>query len=168
MVDVIARVRFSREALDLMQKMGHDAIERAIYATMARLKELATKYTPVRTGRLLSTFGVARTSENMITMVWHGRDPISGFAYSEVADIGRAGGVIIKPKRPDGWLKFWWERMGIPMKIKKVVQGAMKGAYFSEAMKFEARMILVEELKKEFGQVSAVGVLGSGGGTNWV
>ena len=143
MSEVSVQVRF--DTIKMLQGLVEDSIQNAVQRTIARLRELATKYTPERSGRLLESFDIASTPRSIV-MKWSATDPKSGFNYATVADVGRPGGALIEAKTPRG-LRFKIE--GRWIRKQRVVQGAMQGTYFSEAMKFEAREIMIEELTRE-------------------
>jgi hypothetical protein len=90
-------------------------------------------------------------SENTVSMEWDPVDPISGFHYAKVVDVGRPGGVPIVAK-PGGLLHFFWERMGgVEVFTEKVTQGPMTPARYSDHMRIVApqfvREAIIDELQ---------------------
>lgn len=145
MPEVSIQVRMTREAVERLHTLTEDAIQRAIQNTIVRLRELAKIYTPEETGRLLSSFDIASTPRSIV-MKWNATSP-EGFNYTQVADEGRAGGAQITPKKARALR--WVDEAGQVHFAKRVTQGGYTGAYFSEAMRFEAQRILVEELEMQ-------------------
>jgi hypothetical protein len=145
---VVIHVRLTREQLAQFAFLTQEAIDRATAITVSRLRELAKQYTPEDTGRLLSSFDIGIVPSGLV-MKWGATSP-QGFNYAKVADVGRPGGVLIQAKTPRGLI--WRDKVTGEWRRKmQVVQGAMDGSYYSEAMRFEARAILLEELTREIG-----------------
>jgi len=143
---VTIQVRFGKDALQQLWRLTEEAIQRAVSITVSRLREMAARYTPEDTGRLLDSFQVSTTPRSIV-MSWSALSP-EGYNYAGVADVGRPGGVPIVAKTPRGLI--WRDRRtGQWHRARQVTQGAMAGKFFSSTMKLEARAILVEELRKE-------------------
>jgi len=86
--DVVATVRFTPESVRRLKQLTEEAVRQAIRNTRDRLEALAAKYTPVRTGRLLSSFDIAFTPRH-IAMKFDPVDPDTGFHYAKVVEEGR-------------------------------------------------------------------------------
>jgi hypothetical protein len=129
-----------------MQGLTDKAIASAIELAKNRIRALATKYTPVKTGRLLRSFDVA-TTPRFIVMRWSATDPISGMDYAKVVEEGRPGGTVLTPKTKKA-MRFEWPYGSGNVVFSKgpLIQGAMSGRYYAEAVKFEAPQILQEEI----------------------
>lgn len=85
------QVRFTREALALLPSLTDTAIVQAIDRTVARLRsfqEGSVSPVPIDTGRLQGSFAAAASPRSLI-MHWSAIDPISGYDYAKVQDIGR-------------------------------------------------------------------------------
>lgn len=143
---IVVQVRFGKDALQQLWRLTEEAIQRAISITVSRLREMARRYTPEDTGRLLDSFEISTTPKSIV-MRWSALSP-QGYDYAGVADVGRPGGVPIVAKTPRGLI--WRDkRTGQWHRARQVTQGAMTGKFFSSTMRLEAQAILVEELRNE-------------------
>ena len=124
--DVNVQVRFGADALRLLQQLTEDAIQRAIQATVARIRAYATggqSNVPVRTGRLKGSFDIGSTPRSIV-FKWSAIDPLTNYDYAKIQDVGG-------PNR----------------------YGYIAGKYYSSVTADYARQWLVEELMKELGRL---------------
>ncbi len=84
--DVVMQVRMTKESVELAKQMTEAAVRRALERVLAELPSLAAKYTPVVTGKLLSSFDASMTPRSIV-MEWDAED--DGFHYAEVVEKGR-------------------------------------------------------------------------------
>jgi hypothetical protein len=146
MADVVIRAPIDADISMMIREMSEVAVSRALERARVQIRAYAREITPQRTGTLADSFDVGMTPRQ-IHMKWDAVDK-RGYHYAKVVDQGRPGGVPIRA-RPGGWLRFFWEAKGIPMRIKQVTQGPMWGAYFAEQMRNYAPQVVREMIIQE-------------------
>jgi hypothetical protein len=154
MADVVIQTRLEEDVRAMLLGLIPSARARALERARDNIMTYAREITPRRTGRLAESFDVfiSQGPTATVHMKWDAIDPMSQFHYAKVVDVGRPGGVLITPKDPEGWLHFFWERMGgIEVFAKQVTQGAMTPTRYSDHMRQVAaqfvREALIEELQ---------------------
>ena len=144
MADVIIKARMDPASIAALQAMTAAAVSRALATAARRITTYAKDITPVRTGALRDSF-IASPTLRTITMIWRA-------AYAKMIDEGRQYGAYIIRAKAGGWLRFFWKKMGIPMKIKEVKAGYVRPARFSDHMRIVApqfvREAIIEELAR--------------------
>jgi hypothetical protein len=116
---VSVTVRFNADSVRMLKELTKQGIRRAFYRAKDRIWDRMIRYTPVRTGRLASSFDIDIRGQS-IHMSWDAADPKShGFHYAKVVEEGR-----------QQWKPF-------------------PGRFYAEATKWDAKQILYEELVKE-------------------
>jgi hypothetical protein len=152
MADVVIQARLEEDVRAMLLGMIPAARARALERARASIEAYAREITPRRTGRLADSFGVfiSQGPTATVHMKWDAVDPMSQFHYAQVVDVGRPGGVLIRPKDPKGWLHFFWERMGgIEVFAKQVTQGPMTPTRYSDHMRQVATQFVREALIQE-------------------
>ena len=89
---VLARATLKRESLELIKHMIWASVNEALNRAAARIEALqhsGVSQVPFKTGRLRGSFKIAM-SPGQIIMHWSAIDPLSGFDYALVQDVGRA------------------------------------------------------------------------------
>ena len=89
---VFVRSTLKREDLALIQTMLWEAVNEALTIAASRIEALqasGVSQVPIDTGRLRESFKVA-ISPGQLLMHWSAIDPMSGYDYALVQDIGRA------------------------------------------------------------------------------
>jgi hypothetical protein len=154
MADVVIQARLEEDVRAMLRTMLPSAVARAMERAKDEITSYAWDITPKRTMRLANSFRVAITLGPTATihMKWDAVDPVNQFHYAQVVDEGRPRGALIRPKDPEGWLHFFWERMGgIEVFAKQVTQGPMSPTRYSDHMRQVAtqfvREALIEELQ---------------------
>jgi hypothetical protein len=150
MADVLIRARLDEDIREMIANALPGVIFRALEKAKDKIIAYSLEIMPWRTGRLAKSIYVT-VSENTVSMEWDPVDPVSGFHYAKVVDIGRPGGTIIEPLG-DYPLHFFWERMGgIEMYRWSVKQGPMTPARYSDHMRIVApqfvREAIIDELQ---------------------
>ena len=147
MADVMIRIRMDQLSQVDLAGMSSAAVARALSSAAARITAYAKSIVPVRTGRLRDNVIVSPTLKT-IQMIWNPIDPLNAYHYAKVVDEGRPGGIPIFAK-PGSAMHFFWR--GMEMFAKKVIQGPMTGARFSDHMRIVApqfvREAIIEELQ---------------------
>jgi hypothetical protein len=150
MADVTIRVPLDEFTKQDLARMTADAVSRALARAAERITEYAKSIVPRRTGRLAESVKVSPTLKSVF-MVWDPVDPVNQYHYAKVVDVGRPGGVVIEPKDPEGWLHFFWEKMGgVEVFAKRVIQGPMTPARFTDHMRLVAPQFVREAIMEEF------------------
>ena len=122
---VNVQVRFGADALRLLQQLTEDAIQRAIQATVARIRAYALSgqaNVPRLTGQLQDSFDIGSTPRSIV-FKWSALSP-TGYDYAKIQDVGG-----------------------------KNRYGYIAGKYYSSVTTDYARQWLVEELMKELGRL---------------
>lgn len=139
MVDVIVEAKIDEATRGLIQNMLNKAVAQALMRAQSEILKYARDITPVDTGRLRDSFKVF-VSGKVIHMLW-------STEYARIADEGAEPHVI--HARAGGWLKFWWKKMGIPMRIKTVQHPGYTGHFFSDQMRIVAPQFVREAIIRE-------------------
>jgi hypothetical protein len=145
---ILRTVRVTPEMLRQMPALTEDAIQRAISYVLSKLPELAKKYVPERTGKLLGSLSAWQTTRG-IRFGFHAEDPVYGEDYAGVVEKGRPRGKVLTPKLKKAMRFEWPYKSGQFVYMKRTIQGAMSGRYYAEAIKFEARDLLIDALSDE-------------------
>jgi hypothetical protein len=146
---ILVSLRVTPEVLRQMPGLSDDAIERAITRVLAALPDIAKRYVPERTGRLLGSLSAWATTRG-IRFGFHAEEPVYGFDYSRVVEKGRAGGTILTPKRAKAMRFEYPYGSGNIVFAKRVKHGAMAGRYYAEGIKNDAKDLLIDILSDEF------------------
>ena len=89
---VLARATLKRESLELIKQMIWASVNEALNRARTRIEALQhsdVSQVPYKTGRLRGSFKIAM-SPGQIIMHWSAVDPLSGYDYASVQDVGRA------------------------------------------------------------------------------
>ena len=149
MPDVIIRISMDTASKADLVGMTSDAVSRALSRAASRIEAYAKSIVPVRTGRLRDSVIVSPTMKS-VHMIWNPVDPENAYHYAKVVDEGRPGGIPIFAK-PGGAMHFFWR--GMEMFAKKVIQGPMTPARFSDHMRIVVPQFVREAIIEELGMV---------------
>lgn len=156
MPEVVVHVKVRPDTVALLRQLSEQAVQRAIFRVKHQLEILNHQYVPFKTGALRNSFDVF-IGPTMILMKWSAMDARAGYNYAQVADEGRAGGTLIVAQNWPTLVFQYPPDSGHWVRKKMVIQGPMAGAYYSEAMAFEAVELMAEEIAFEYSLMSGVG-----------
>jgi hypothetical protein len=151
MADVVIRITLDKDTKDWLDDMIPAAVSNALSRAAAAITKYAKEIVPRRTGRLAESVKVA-TTDRSIHMLWDAVDPISGYHYAKVVDVGRGGGefptrtVIAQNPWP---FHFFDQRTGEEVYTWKYQQGGFSGARFTDHMRIVAPQFVREAIIQE-------------------